>query len=138
MDWKECSGKRIVKEVKPDEGMIKSLIKSSNNKMKSCNLLKMDDITAASKLSLAYDSLRELLEALALRYGYKVYNHECYTAFLKEIMDESLRGDEFDDVRKARNAVNYYGKNIAPAEVSEHIRKIETLRAFAIIALGKR
>jgi len=110
MDWKECVDERIVKEAKSDEDMIKSLLKSSENKMKSERMLKMSEVTAASKLSLAYDSLRELLEALALARGYKVYNHECYTAFLKEVIGESSKGDEFDNIRRARNAVNYYGK----------------------------
>ena len=64
MDWKECVDERIVKEAKSDEDMIKSLLKSSENKMKSERMLKMSEVTAASKLSLAYDSLRELLEAL--------------------------------------------------------------------------
>ena len=86
MDWKECCNKRIVKEIKKDDELIKSLINISKNKLESENKLSMSDITAASKLSLAYDSLRELLEALAIKHGYKIYNHECYTAFLKEIL----------------------------------------------------
>lgn len=71
MDWRECNFKRIVKEVKPDFNMTKSLKKSSENKLKSENQLPLDEITASSKISLAYDSLRELLEALALEKGYK-------------------------------------------------------------------
>ena len=81
MDWQECCKKRIVKEVQNDQNMIISLLKTSKNKATSEQKLEMNDITAVSKLSLAYDSLRELLEALALQRGYKVYNHECYTAF---------------------------------------------------------
>lgn len=132
MDWEECCGKLLAKGVKQDFAMIKSLMKSSENKLKSELKLEMSEVTAASKLSLAYDSLRELLEALALKKGYKIYNHECYTAFLKEIMKESLRGDEFDDVRRARNSVNYYGKEISPSEAEKIIFKIKSLRDFAI------
>ena len=130
MDWKECVDERIVKEAKSDEDMIKSLLKSSENKMKSERMLKMSEVTAASKLSLAYDSLRELLEALALARGYKVYNHECYTAFLKEVIGESSKGDEFDNIRRARNAVNYYGKDITPREAEKYIERINSLRVF--------
>lgn len=128
MDWEECNAKRIVKDVKPDEDMIKSLIKSSKNRLESEEKLPMSEVTAASKLSLAYDSLRELLEALSLEHGYKIYNHECYTAFLKEIIGESEKGDEFDDVRKVRNDVNYYGKNIAIEEAESIIKRIKKLR----------
>ena len=130
MDWEECCNKRIAKNVKPDIEMINSLIKSSKNKLDSESKLEMSDITAASKLSLAYDSLRELLEALVLKNGYKVYNHECYTAFMKEIMKESDKGDEFDEIRKVRNSVNYYGKEISTEEAEKIIESIKKLRIF--------
>ena len=130
MDWKECCGKRIAKDVKPDRSLIESLVKSSENKLKSESRLAMSDVTASSKLSLAYDSLRELLEALALKHGFKIYNHECYGAFLKEVIGESNKGDEFDEVRVTRNAVNYYGKAIDPEESHEMIDRIKSLRLF--------
>ena len=127
MDWKECCGRRIAKDVKPDIGMIASLTKSSKNKSESESRLEMGNTTAGSKLSLAYDSLRELLEALSLKNGYKVYNHECYAAFLKEVMKESYKADEFNEIRKVRNAVNYYGKEISTEEASEIIARIKKL-----------
>ncbi|MBI2107778.1 hypothetical protein HYU10_03460 [Candidatus Woesearchaeota archaeon] len=130
MDWKECCNKRIVKNVKPDADMVSSLVKSSRNKMESGNKLPLSEITAASKLTLAYDSLRELLEALALKRGYKIYNHECYSAFLREIVSESGKGDEFDEIRKLRNNVNYYGKEISIDESNVSIAKIKALRLF--------
>ena len=128
MDWEECCNRRIAKNVKPDVDMIASLTKSSRNKLESESKLIMNEVTASSKLLLAYDSLRELLEALALKNGYKVYNHECYTAFLKEIIKENYKADEFDDIRKIRNAVNYYGKEISVEEANEVIAKIKKLR----------
>ena len=137
MDWKECCSRRIAKSVKPDIEMITSLIKSSKNKSESESKLPMSKVTASSKLSLAYDSLRELLESLALKNGYKVYNHECYTAFLKEIIKESYKADEFDDVMKVRNAVNYYGKEISPEEANEIITKIKKLGIFVSGLLEK-
>ena len=130
MDWEECCNKRIVKSVKLDADMMDSLTKSSENKLESESKLIMSDVTASSKLSLAYDSLRELLEALAIKNGYKIYNHECYSAFLKEIIGESSKGDEFDDIRKVRNAVNYYGKYITTEEANEIITMIKNLIIF--------
>lgn len=127
MDWKECCRRRIAKDVKPDIGMIASLTKSSKNKSESESKLEMSNTTAGSKISLAYDSLRELLEALALKNGYKIYNHECYAAFLKEVMKESYKADEFDEIRKVRNAVNYYGKEISVEEASDIIARIKKL-----------
>ena len=132
MDWEECIKKRIVKDIKIDKDLIEALIKSSNNKLESENKLLMADVTASSKLSLAYESLRELLEATAIKKGYKIYNHECYAAFLKEIIGESNKGDEFDDIRRIRNAVNYYGKDISISEADEFINKIKALRNFIL------
>lgn len=129
-DWRSCLSSLMAKSVNPDENLIKSLIKTSKNKIDSESQLTMTSITAASKLSLAYDSLRELLEALAVKNGYKIYNHECYTAFLKEIINQSDKGDEFDDIRKIRNAVNYYGKDITVEEATRIIIRIKKLRDF--------
>lgn len=128
MDWRECCEKMIVKKVSLDEGLISSLLMSSANKAESENRLEMSDITAASKLSLAYDSLRELLEALALRHRYKIYNHECYSAFLKEMLKEHVIGEEFNDIRRIRNAVNYYGKSVSPEETQQLIERMQSLR----------
>ncbi len=130
MDWEECISKRIAKEVTLDVDMMASLTKSSKNKLESESKLEMDVVTAASKLSLAYDSLRELLEALALKNGFKVYNHECYTAFLKEVLNRSVEAEEFDEIRKVRNSVNYYGKEISTEEASEIISRIKSLIDF--------
>ena len=88
-------------------------------------LLDLNDETASSKITLAYDSLRELLEALAVIKGYKIYNHECYCSFLKEIMEESLLGDTFDSLRKIRNSINYYGKEISAKEAEPVLKKIQ-------------
>ncbi|MEK6983573.1 MAG: hypothetical protein AABX33_03290 [Nanoarchaeota archaeon] len=130
MDWEECCSRRIAKEVSPDIDMIASLVNSSKNKLESESKLEMSNVTTASKLSLAYDSLRGLLEALALKNGFKVYNHECYTAFLKEVIQKSAQADGFDEIRKVRNAVNYYGKDLSTEESQEIISKIKNLRIF--------
>lgn len=121
MDWRECLGKRIAKGVSKDASLIRSLARSSANRQKSEAALAMSAVTADSKVSLAYDALRELLEALALSSGYKIYNHECYSAFLKEVAGMSVLGDDFDRMRLLRNSINYYGREISPAEAEKAI-----------------
>ena len=61
---------------------------------------------------------------MALVKGYKIYNHECYTAFLKEILNESSLGDEFDKFRILRNGINYYGRRITHEEGIGIIRQM--------------
>lgn len=129
MDFSECIKKRIAKKVGKDEELITSLIKTSLNKMDSENKLELDETTSGSKISLLYDSLRELLEALAIKNGYKIYNHECYTYFLKEILNESAKGDEFDELRRIRNSINYYAKDISVEEARKVLERLMEARA---------
>lgn len=125
MDWKDCLKNKIAKEIGIDVDLIESLIKTSRNKLQSEEKLNLEESTLGSKISLAYDSLRELLEALAIKKGYKIYNHECYTYFLKEILNESIKGDEFNEIR---NNVNYYGKEISIFEAEDALKRIIKLR----------
>ena len=137
IDWKECCNRKIAKSVKIDGNMIASLKKSSENKLISSNELKINEATASSKFILAYDSLREILEALSLKNSFKIYNHECYTAFLKEILNQSSKGDDFDEIRKIRNRINYYGENISVGEAQVLIIKTIDLRNFILELLNK-
>jgi uncharacterized protein (UPF0332 family) len=127
MDWKKCKDTMMVKNIKPDINLVKSLIKSAEKRLKSQELLELNDTTSESKVSLCYDALRELLEALAILKGFKVYNHECYCAFLKEVMKESTLGDYFDKQRKIRNSINYYGDEISVDEAKAVITQIKDL-----------
>lgn len=113
MDFRECEDKRIIKKVNADFELCKSLQKSSEKKLSSAKLLEMNETTAASIITLSYDSLRELLEALAVKNGYKIYNHECYAAFLSDILGEEECANSFDSLRKLRNSINYYGQEIS-------------------------
>ena len=128
MDWQDCLNKKIAKKVIADRALINSLIKTSINKLKSESQLVLNEITTSSKISLAYDSLRELLESLALKNNYKVYGHEAYTPFLKEIMKLSNMGDEFNELRKIRNSINYYGEEVSIREAISIIKRIKSLR----------
>jgi hypothetical protein len=128
MDWEECNSKKLIKPAKIDESLIKSLIKSSSNKLESNNRLRLGGITASSKLGLVYDSLREILEALAIKNGFKIYNHECFCSFLKEICKEENFSAEFDEFRKLRNQINYYAKEISLDETKILIEEMTELR----------
>ncbi len=129
MNWNTCLRQREAKPVKPDTEMAASLEKTSANKAFSSQLLELKEETVASKISLHYDSVRELLEAIALRKGFKIYNHVCYTGFLKEIMKETEVAEEFDELRVIRNDINYYGKEVSVIEAKEVLERLENLRA---------
>jgi hypothetical protein len=136
MDWRECNQKRIIKEVSIDLDLIESLKKTSENKLISGEKLELSEITSSSKIILVYDSLREILEALALGNKFKIYNHECYVAFLKEILNKSEIGEEFNELRKIRNDINYYGKEIDVINAKWIINRIKNLRREVFILLN--
>src|SRR3989344_3440383 len=120
-----------------EKELMASLIKTSQNKFDSERKLELSEVTSSSKISLLYDSLRELLEALAIKNGYKIYNHECYTYFLKEILNESIKGAEFDELRKIRNGINYYAKGISVEEAIDVLERIRKLRGEVTNLLNK-
>ena len=128
MDWEECKYKKFVKEIKADNNLVNSLIKSSNKKFISSERLELDETTASTKISIIYESLRELLEATAIAKGFKIYNHECFCSFLDEICNEKNLSKEFDRFRKIRNQINYYGKDIPVGDALILIKEIIKLR----------
>ena len=110
------------------------MLKTSKNKLDSETKLILDEVTSVSKISLLYDSLREILEALALKNRFKIYNHECYAYFLKEVLNKSRVANEFDELRKIRNSVNYYGKYISVYEAEKVLERLKDLR-FKILEI---
>jgi len=115
MDWRTCIKKRIVKHTEVDRNRLSSLREMSILKIKSADNLPEDHYY--SKIVLLYDALRELLECKALEHGYRILNHACYAGFLKEV----LKTDDayvFDELRKTRNRINYYGEKVANPEIT--------------------
>lgn len=127
MDWRECNDRRLIKRISRDDDLIDSLLKSAEKKSQTALRLELDNVTAASKITLYYDCLREILETISIKKGYKIYNHDCYCAFLKEIMNEGKIADLFDRFRKIRNDLNYYGKDIKVDEAKKIIEEITKL-----------
>ena len=128
VNWRDCLENRDAKSIHEDQDLIKSLLITSKNKEFSANALKLMDETAVSKISLAYDSVRELLEAWALNAGFKIYNHVCYTSFLREVIRDGDLAVDFDELRIIRNDINYNGKQISLKEADHVLRRLSNLR----------
>lgn len=123
LDFNECLKKKIVKPTSKDINKINSLRETAKENIKASDLL--DNNLYYSKITLLYDALRKYLECLAIENGYKIYNHECYTPFLKEILKMSSFADSFDKLRILRNGINYYGKQISLQESKEIIKQLK-------------
>lgn len=132
MNWEECKKRGIVKEKTPRTEQIKSLINSSRKKFISYEQLKINSDTASSKVSLLYDSLRIILEALAIKKGFKIYSHDCITYFLKEVLNEEEISEKFDKYRIIRNGFNYYGEDVSVDDAHIMIEELNDLRSQII------
>ncbi len=84
----------------------------SQNSLQSLNKINIDEKNSSIIFSMLYESLRQILEAIGLMEGYKVYSHEAFTYYLNNKKEYKI-ANLFDKYRKMRNGVNYYGKTIS-------------------------
>ena len=101
-------------------------MKMSDNSTATIHAMKINEVNASIVLTISYESLRELLEAMCLREGFKVYSHEAYTAYLK-MKNEIELAEKFDRFRKLRNGVNYYGKSVSKEVSQKAVQEISRL-----------
>ncbi|MDP3728191.1 MAG: hypothetical protein Q8R18_01925 [bacterium] len=127
MDLGECYNKGLIRKTSIDKELIKSLIKMSESKIIAINTAKIDEITISAYISMAYDALREILEAICIGKGYKVTSHQCIGELLRTIT-LNFEYSEFDRMRYIRNGINYYGKEIELEQGKELLQKILVLR----------
>ena len=123
MDLNECFRKGLIKKTAIDRDLIKSLIQMSNIKEMAVKTADINNMNISAYVSLAYDSLREILEALCILNGYKVLSHICIGELLKKIAGQ-FDYEEFDRLRWIRNSINYYGEKVDFEQGKEIIDKI--------------
>lgn len=104
----------------------RALVKMSKEHLSIIKSIPLSDASASLILSQSYDSLRQILEAIALSKGFKVYSHEAYTYFLIDLNEYSI-SEHFDRLRKLRNGVNYYGKTVSIKVSSSALEQVEGL-----------
>lgn len=103
----------------------KALIKMSDNNFKTISKVHLNESTSSIIFTMLYECLRQILEAISLIEGYKIYSHEAYVAYLIKLNESSI-SEKFDRFRKLRNGVNYYGKPILK-ETTENAKQEITI-----------
>lgn len=127
MDLEECKEKGFIKKIAANANLIKSLIEMSKIKESEIKRIELNETNVSAYLPMAYDSLREILEAICVSKGYKVTSHLCIGELLKNLTDY-FDFYSFDRFRYIRNSINYYGKKIGLGEGKEIISKILLMR----------
>ena len=123
MDLEDYCKKGYIKKTKIDTELIKSLIEMSEIKELTVNSAKIDKINISAYVSMTYDSLREMLEAICISYGYKVTSHLCLGELLSTLI-KYFNFNDFDRFRYIRNGINYYGTKINFGQGKEIIKKM--------------
>jgi hypothetical protein len=136
MDLKECENKGFIRKTKVDTNLVKSLIEISNIKETSVKDIILNEITINAFLPLAYDSLREVLEAYCILNGFKVGNHICLGKLVKKL-NPCFDIELFDRLRYMRNGINYYGNKVDLEQGRKMMNKLfelkkETLKIIKI------
>ncbi|MBI2137278.1 hypothetical protein HYU12_02035 [Candidatus Woesearchaeota archaeon] len=129
MDWEAYEDKGLVRKSAPDKELMKSLLKMSENKLEFLSRQTIDEKSASLILTLYYEALREVCEALASLKGFKIYSHEAITQFLKRNLSEDAASAIFDRYRKLRNGVNYYSRAVSSEETIKASTEIPALIA---------
>ena len=137
MELSECERKGFIKKAVPSISLVKSLLEISETKQIAMSSAKIDETTINAYLPMAYDSLREILEALCTLHGYKVTNHVCLGELLRKL-ESDFDYTSFDRFRYIRNGINYYGRRIDFTQGKEIISKINAMRKNIILKIEAR
>lgn len=134
MDLGDCWDKGHIKKTKPNKELVKSLIEMSNIKEKAVNSADIDELTISAYVPMAYDSLREVLEAICISRGYKVTSHVCIGELIRTFLDDfDFHG--FDRFRYIRNGINYYGEKVDFKQGIDIIKKMFEMKKKLIEGL---
>ncbi len=126
MRFEDFIKKGQVRRSSKDISLIKALYKNTLNDLTYLASQKVTLLSARKVVTNYYDCLRSVLEAVASIEGYKVYQHEAFTYFLKE-KNEEIIAIKLDRFRKICNRLSYYGEDIPLEEAKELVAEIKKL-----------
>lgn len=127
MDWNNCLNEGNVIKITSNKEKVTSLIKAAEKKINFVNKHKIDKDNSEILFTDMYEGCLEILHALAINLGYKVSNHICLGYLLRDVLNKRDLFLIFDNYRKIRNDILYYGKIL---DISFTITAIENLNSF--------
>lgn len=131
MELDECYEKGYSKEAQPNEERIISLLKIAAKKEQFVATTELSVNSSSILFVIAYESLREVMEAYCLQNRKLVLNHICLGEFIASI-DKDFDARLFDIIRRSRNSVNYYGKEFSLQRSKQLISKCFRLKQHVI------
>ncbi|MBI4448672.1 hypothetical protein HY641_01435 [Candidatus Woesearchaeota archaeon] len=115
------------KKVPVDPLRARSLIRASDQCIKTAKLIPLTELTSKTILRESYESLRQYVEAIGYLKGYSFEDHAVMIEFIEEVLKNPRVASRFDSYRKIRNGINYYGDDVSLGTVKETLREIPRL-----------
>ena len=88
MQFKDFIKNGKVRKGEPDTELAKALIKMSGMQLEATSSISITELSASPVFVGYYEALREICEAVCALKGFKVYSHEAFTIYLKELLGE--------------------------------------------------
>ena len=120
MEFEDFVKEGVVKRSSRNPALVNALLKSSAKSIKNIERTNIDELNAESVTAETYDIMRELIEVKLNIEGFKSYSHEATILFLKKFKEFNEGEIIFlDNLRKVRNGIKYYGKEVYPDDAEK-------------------
>ena len=117
---------KLIRKQLSDINLAKATAKDSVERLKLSKDIK-DTQKPKYALENAYESIRELIDAILYLDGYKSYTHEGSIAYLKIIGFSEKEIMDIDRLRVLRNKIKYYGENVSKEDAEKAIKTAEDI-----------
>lgn len=99
MDLRDCFREGYIQRCEVDYGLITSLVQMSQIKTQAVDTAtNINEVTISAYVAMAYESLREILEAVCIAQGYKIISHIClgdfYAICMKILISELMTSSD--------------------------------------------
>ena len=115
-----------IRKISPDLNLAKSLAKDSVERLESSKKM-IKFLKPKYALENAYESIREMIDAILEYDGYKSYSHEGSISYMLKLGFSISEVNRIDLLRKARNGIKYYGEDASENEAKQAINSAEEI-----------
>lgn len=120
--FEECVQQGMVQRRKPNVARAESICEGVEKRRKFLEkYVPLNEETIIQSIEERYDIIRELLEAILCKKGFKSYSHEAVIAYFPLCGYTHEQTKFLDTLREIRNGTKYYGKTV-PLEYAERVK----------------
>ena len=110
--WSKCIEEGDALKVSPDRERALSLVKIADKRLRFYAGIKTDEASKNFVFEAVYTCAVEVLHAVLIAKGYKVLNHKCLCAYLRDVAGRADMASTLNSNRLRRNSLIYDGEEI--------------------------